>query len=376
MGNRVSQSGSSLNGTFAYDADDELTSFTSSGTSYASATFGYDADGQRTSETRGLSPGFAGYATQYGYDFDGNLTGITAAGNGFVNFKYDALGRQLGWQTGAARLDYQLDGNAPLTETNQTSSRMNLYGNGLVSSGGETLLYDGQGAVRQTTGSSSPTVQWSGSYQAYGLTSSSSGSTASPCKWGAGSGYRSDGFGPTGGAPLMKVGARYYDPEFGCFLTRDTELGQKPYVYCGGDPINFTDPTGHEGDKLSVDGEMGIGSGFLIRGATILLSIFLLPVEAPAITVALIAIVGYTFVSIGVDLIVGGLTRMGRKDTSEGEHEMNPPLAPKVPGNASSNNTWTLWTFNSGTGVWHNSGSTNGPMPNVPTMSQPPNPHD
>ena len=65
--------------------------------------------------------------------------------------------------------------------------------------------------------------------------------------WGAGSGYRTDGFGPTGGAALQKVGARYYDPEFGCFLTRDTDLGQKPYVYCDGDPVNCTDPSGHKG---------------------------------------------------------------------------------------------------------------------------------
>ena len=124
---------------------------------------------------------------------------------------------------------------------------MNLYGNGLVSTGGETLLYDGLGAVRQTTGSGSPAVQWSGSYQGYGMTSSSSGSTGNPYRWGAESGYRSDGFGPTYAAPLQKVGARYYDPEFGCFLTRDTELGQKPYVYCDSDPINFSDPSGHQG---------------------------------------------------------------------------------------------------------------------------------
>ena len=163
-----------------------------------------------------------------------------------MSFVYDGLDRQLGWQSGGAQLDYQLDGNAPLTETNQTSSRMNLYGNGLVSAGGETLLYDGLGAVRQTTGSSSPAVQWSGSYQAYGAASSTSGSTGTPYKWGAGSGYRSDGFGPTYAAPLQKVGARYYDPEFGCFLTRDTELDESPYLYCDSDPINCTDPDGHK----------------------------------------------------------------------------------------------------------------------------------
>ena len=62
-------------------------------------------------------------------------------------------------------------------------------------------------------------------------------------------GYRQDGISPAGlpGAyAFQKVGARYYDPAFGCFLTRDTYLSQKPYAYCNGDPVNFSDPSGHK----------------------------------------------------------------------------------------------------------------------------------
>lgn len=79
----------------------------------------------------------------------------------------------------------------------------------------------------------------------FGLTVAQSGSSANPYLSNAGSGYRSDGDGPADAAPLQKVGARYYDPQFGCFLTRDTDLSQKPYAYCAGDPVNFVDPTGH-----------------------------------------------------------------------------------------------------------------------------------
>ena len=43
----------------------------------------------------------------------------------------------------------------------------------------------------------------------------------------------------------MQVGARYYDPATGSFLTRDIDLSQLAYVYCGDDPINYLDPTGH-----------------------------------------------------------------------------------------------------------------------------------
>jgi RHS repeat-associated protein len=244
VGNRIAESGSYLNGAFRYDADDEVTSFTYSGTSYASATYGYDADGERTAQVTGQYPGFGGYATQFGYDFEGNLTGITAAGSSAVSFEYDGLDRQLGWQSGGTGLDYQLDGDTTLTETNQTTARVNLYGNGLVSSGGETLLYDGLGAVRQTTDAGQNVVS-SSAYYGFGQTIASGGSTGNHYQWGASSGYRSDGFGPADAAPLQKVGARYYDPELGVFLTRDADLTQKPYAYCNGDPVNFIDSNGH-----------------------------------------------------------------------------------------------------------------------------------
>jgi hypothetical protein len=41
------------------------------------------------------------------------------------------------------------------------------------------------------------------------------------------------------------VGARYYDPQVGLFITRDTHLDQKPYLYCEHDPVNCLDPSGH-----------------------------------------------------------------------------------------------------------------------------------
>jgi len=278
--NRVSQSGSALSGTLSYDADDELTGFTYNGASYASATFGYDANGERTSETTGRSASGGGYATQYGYDYEGNLTGITTANSSPVTFEYDGLDRQLGWQSGGTQLDYQLDGNAPLTETNQTSSRVNLYGNGLATTGGETLLYDGIGAVRQTA-DGYQNVVWSSAYTAFGQPIAVSGSTGNHYQWGASSGYRSDGFGPADALPLTRVGARYYDPEFGCFLTRDADLSQSAYVYCYGDPINFYDADGHVPTRrfwywagvvvvVAAEGAATVATGqYVIGGATI-----------------------------------------------------------------------------------------------------------
>src|SRR5690606_22481115 len=46
---------------------------------------------------------------------------------------------------------------------------------------------------------------------------------------------------------LYYYGARYYDPELGRFIQPDTFLdGLNRYAYCGNNPINFIDPTGHD----------------------------------------------------------------------------------------------------------------------------------
>ncbi len=61
---------------------------------------------------------------------------------------------------------------------------------------------------------------------------------------------------------LLLVSARYYDPQVGWFISRDTELDQQPYAYCDGDPVNKLDPSGHW--VLNITGPcVSIGLGFI-----------------------------------------------------------------------------------------------------------------
>ena len=69
----------------------------------------------------------------------------------------------------------------------------------------------------------------------------STGSSSSAYQFGATSGYRTEG-----DAGLTLVGCRFYDAQVGRFITRDTYLDQAPYAYCNGDPVNATDPSGHD----------------------------------------------------------------------------------------------------------------------------------
>ena len=102
------------------------------------------------------------------------------------------------------------------------------YGDSLIRRNGEFFMYDGLGSVRTYTNASG-IVTAAATYDGYGNTVATSGSTGSPYQFGASSGYRCDG-----DAEIMQVGDRYYDPATGSFLTRDADLSQLAFVYCGG----------------------------------------------------------------------------------------------------------------------------------------------
>ena len=109
----------------------------------------------------------------------------------------------------------------------------------LIRKDGEAPLFDGLGTARAET-SSAQAVTFTETPDAFGNSVATTGSTGNSYQFAATSGYRNDG-----DAGLVKVGARYYDPQVGSFTTRDTYLGQKPYIYCEHDLVNAVDPSGH-----------------------------------------------------------------------------------------------------------------------------------
>ncbi len=190
-----------------------------------------------------------GVTTAFGYDYDNQLVSITTGSN-VVGYAYDALGRRVSRTTGGVTTVSLYDGGRViLEEQGGNFTGTYTYGVSLIRRNGEFFQYDGLGSARTFTNASGA-VTAAATYDGFGNTVATSGSTSSPYQFGAASGYRNDG-----DAGIMQVGARYYDPATGSFLTRDTDLSQLAYVYCGDDPINMLDPSGHWPHWMIVTGD-------------------------------------------------------------------------------------------------------------------------
>lgn len=325
VGNRTSDNINGRPDTLTLDADDQLKTFANNGTA-----FNYTYDGNGNQKTR-----VYGVPYTLNYDLDDNLMNVSSA-NGTVYYAYDATGRRTSRQVGGVTTAYQYDGSQMLTETGPSTSQYLWGPGGLVRRDGEWPTTDGLGNTRVVT-NGSQSITSTQLPDAYGQSITSSGSTSLPYQWGGGSGYRSDL-----DAGLIQVGARYYDRDSGRFITRDSDLNQAPYAYCGGDPINCTDPSGH---SFRVNGWTAIGAFFGLA-----LGIVLVVAFAPEVVVAGVVVTGASeifastgitgvLVSTGVSLAGGALgadaaeVRDKRDEESRDPHE---PVASKggMPGSA------------------------------------------
>ncbi|HLJ68170.1 MAG TPA: RHS repeat-associated core domain-containing protein [Chloroflexota bacterium] len=232
VGNRTSQTIGTATTSFTLDNDDELTA-TSSSTGGFVNSYSYNANGEQTGRT------LSGTAYTLAYDYDGQMTSA-AVGGATTSFAYDASGRRVTRTAGGTTTRFYYNGGGILAEKQgSTTTAVYTYGEGLIRKDSEVPLFDGLGSERTVT-NGSQTVTGTLNLDAFGNQVGSTGSSSSPYTFAATSGYRNDG-----DAGLTHVGARYYDAQVGRFITRDTDLSERPYLYCNHDPVNAVDPSGH-----------------------------------------------------------------------------------------------------------------------------------
>ena len=273
--------------THGYDKDSNVSSLTYGG--LGTLTYGYDADDQRTSvggsfartnlpttaQTFSYNPDNSlqklGSVTvqndnngditcmvsspcpQFSYDARGHLQ---QAGTGVatVDFSYDALGRRNQLTTAFTNITYQYDDlNIAETWFNGLTGQASTYLGGLgldelfsftflngTTNTTDSLLRDPLNSAVAVT-DSSQALQDQYTYDPYGNTSDSGGSSANPFQF---TGRENDDNG------LYYMRGRYYSPAIGRFISRDPAGfagGFNLYEYAGDRPTNVTDPTGLDG---------------------------------------------------------------------------------------------------------------------------------
>jgi RHS repeat-associated protein len=244
--------------TFTYDVENHLTNATVSGTNIVIV---YDGDGNRVKK-------IVGTTTNLFLVDDRNLTGYAQV----LEEKTVS-----GGTTNLARLyTYGLD---LISQRDAVTTVQNFYG------------YDGNGNTRYLTANDA-TVTDTYAYDAFGDLITSTGSTANFYR------YSGEQYDPNLGFVYLR--ARYLNPNAGRFLTRDSLAGNifdpsslHRYTYVGNNPMNLSDPSGHEFTF----------SGLL---TTIAIQGTLGAITSGAITYAFTRSVSKSLKSAGIGFIVGG----------------------------------------------------------------------
>ena len=240
VGNRTQTVRNGVTTNFSYDVDDRLLG-------NGVTTFAWDANGNLTSKTTGA------FSTLYAWDSQNRLASITDI-SGVTQYAYDVDGNRIQTTTPAGTTRFLVDdanntGLSQVLEERDGGGALQArytYGNELLSMGRGGLAsffhFDAHGSTRTLTNAAgTPTDSYT--FDAFGTTVNSTGTTANPYLYDA---QRFDS-----GSGLYHLRARYYDPQIARFESRDPLRGDPAaprslhsYMYAGDDPVTGSDPTG------------------------------------------------------------------------------------------------------------------------------------
>ena len=227
----------------------------------SSADFSYDDNGNMTGDTD----------KRYVYDAENRLQQVVskATSQTIASYEYDFMGRRTSsTDTSGSTTYFHYDGWNVVAESNTSGTiTANYYydTSGQVQAmkkAGQTYYYqfNAHGDVVSLTDSSGSVVN-SYTYDPWGSHLTSSETVKSPFRY---AGYRFDE--DTG---LYYLRARYYGPEIGRFLTRDSWAGDvslplslNPYIYVGENPVVYIDPLGLW--QIEADAYLKYGGGIAL----------------------------------------------------------------------------------------------------------------
>ncbi|WP_413776752.1 RHS repeat domain-containing protein [Haliscomenobacter sp.] len=278
-GNRLSEAGQDptnqlkpINRQYNYDYANRLRSITNKLDLQQSTYFNYDSNGNRTSKTIGnietkvdnigrpvIRIITAKDSTTYKYGIRDELLQSTTSKNELTLFDYDYNQMRIKKTSKLQVKHYLYDFENSLLEYGQngiTQIKYN-YGNNLLSlvqtSNGvkdqQFYLFDGLGSISNLTDSTNQN-KYSYQYDAWGGKRNSQGSSSNAKNY-TGHYYDED-------VNLHYFGARYYEDDFGTFISQDPYLGelQTPlslnrYLYAYANPLRYIDLNGYQSKEVT-----------------------------------------------------------------------------------------------------------------------------
>jgi len=253
-----------------YDEADQVVRF-------AGERFAYDASGAMLVREKGTE------RIEYRYGPDRRLAAVQRNGQTVVEFGYDLQGRRIWKKAGQKTTRYVYDGQELLLELDDAGDALRVWVPGpelrrpvaLVEAGKTWYpLTDALGSVVALTDDAGTVVaRWE--YAPFGELRK----TAVAGSWQSPPGGFAGGFhDPETGLTLL--GARYYDPRLGRFLTTDPLQGQlsnpaslHAYQYAFNNPLRYRDPDGATAEDIanaitSAGGRLGQMFGYGVGRAT------------------------------------------------------------------------------------------------------------
>jgi RHS repeat-associated protein len=263
VGNRLSETTHLGTTTYAYDDANRLADV--NGVAYT-----WDDNGNL------LSDG----VNTYTYDHANRLTSVVGPSSS-SSYAYNGLGDRLQGTVDGVTTDYSLDLNNWLTQILADDTNTYLYGTARIAqydaSGAEFFLADGLGSVRQLADSMG-VMGMAEVYEPFGEVLNSSGAGAT--NYGFANEHTSQG--------LIYLRARWYSPQSGRFLTKDSWPGDftrpmsyNDWLYVYANPVNDTDPTGQITADESYDANQIVKKLLLTYNITIETDWGPLPVPIP-----------------------------------------------------------------------------------------------
>ncbi len=264
---------------YVYDAAGNVLHYTqTTGTLNVTTTYTYDFANQLATGQLGSAS-----AVHYAYDADGNLlsngvntytynsadqlTGFNGQGV-HASFAYDGLGDRLQQTIGGVPTNYVVDINNSLPQVLQDGTDSYIYGVGnLAQINGSTTDYfltDALGSTRQLVNADDQ-LTLAENYDPFGNTIGSTGSDSSIFGF---TGQQTDRTG------LQFLRARYYDPYLNQFIQPDIIVPDPTvpedwnrYLYTRDNPVNYTDPSGHDPSPTGYFEGVSYAAGFVQGGA-------------------------------------------------------------------------------------------------------------